>query len=184
MASQQGTITITGFVATEPLRLGREESNPVCTFRMASTRGYFHVRRNQWEERATTWMTVKAYKSLAANVLDSIHKGQPVMVNGVLETEEWTDRHGDHQSAVIIEASCIGHHLGLGVSSFTRRKSRVALPDDHHDEPHNADAQKVARTLTRQNAPYSASPKTEYHPFATQQPTIPPAAAQKTLQPA
>lgn len=133
MAIQQGTITITGFVATEPLRIGREEHNPVCTFRMASTRGYFHVRRNQWEERATTWMTVKAYKALAANVLQSVHKGQPIVVNGILETEEWTDKHGDHQSAVIIEASCIGHHLGLGVSSFTRKRSRIS---NHAEEQH------------------------------------------------
>ncbi|MFT8704347.1 single-stranded DNA-binding protein [Bifidobacterium aquikefiricola] len=182
MASQQGTITITGFVATEPLQIGREESNPVCTFRLASTRGYFHVKRNQWEERATTWMTVKAYKHLASNVLQSIHKGQPVVVSGVLETEEWTDKHGDHQSAVIIEASCIGHHLGLGVSSFTRKKSPVAASSDHHESA-DPDAHKVARTATGKIPIPMSDPKADYQPFAPQ-PSNPPAAATQSLQPA
>ncbi|MFT8359063.1 single-stranded DNA-binding protein [Bifidobacterium aquikefiri] len=183
MASQQGTITITGFVATEPLRIGREESNPVCTFRLASTRGYFHVRRNQWEERATTWMTVKAYKTLAANVLQSIHKGQPVVVSGVLETEEWTDRNGDHQSAVIIEASCIGHHLGLGVSSFTRKKASIALPSERHHKDAHPDVHKVVSIATNQTPIQASGRKTNYRPFESQ-PTNVSATATQSLQPA
>lgn len=58
------------------------------------------------------------------NLLQSLHKGDPVMVSGGLVTEEWTSG-GQSHSTMVLEADGVGHDLNLGQGSFTRIK-----PDD------------------------------------------------------
>lgn len=119
--AQQGTITISGFVAADPVSFGRNQGLSACSFRMGCTRRYFDNASNTWKEHPTTWITVKAFRSLASNVRFSIHKGDPVLVTGVLNTEVWQSDGAD-RSRMVIEAAGIGHDLGFGVSSFQRFK--------------------------------------------------------------
>ena len=127
MASQQASVTVTGFVGKDPLRLGSEGSTPVCTFRIASTRSHYDASAKQWVEHPTTWMSVKAYRNLASNVLHSVHKGDPLVVTGILGTEEWM-REGKRQNTLVLEASSIGHDLSLGTSQFTRVRAGGSQP--------------------------------------------------------
>lgn len=64
MAIQQAAVTITGFVAGDPV-LGGTDTFPVLTFRMGSTRSRFNQSTQQWEDFATAWITVKAFRALA-----------------------------------------------------------------------------------------------------------------------
>lgn len=84
--------------------------------------GYYDAKTKAWREFPTTWMTVKAFKTLANNVLQSLHKGDPVLVTGSLSTEEWT-KEGQKRSALVLEADGIGHDMAMGVSTFQRVKS-------------------------------------------------------------
>nr|WP_232782365.1 hypothetical protein [Bifidobacterium breve] len=52
MAIQQAAVTITGFVAGDPV-LGGTDTFPVLTFRMGSTRSRFNQSTQQWEDFAT-----------------------------------------------------------------------------------------------------------------------------------
>lgn len=120
MAIQQGQITITGFAGNDPtLRGGQDESRSACRFRLASTRGYMD-RNGVWREQATTWGTVKAFRTLALNVVNSVRKGDAVIVTGILTTETWRAENGDTRSSMIIEASNIGHDLNYGVSAMRK----------------------------------------------------------------
>ncbi|MSS12187.1 single-stranded DNA-binding protein [Bifidobacterium tsurumiense] len=118
--TQQGTVTITGYVGNEPVSFGRDDV--ACSFRIGSTRSYYQASSNQWHEHPTTWITVKAFRNLATNTRMSIHKGDPVIVTGVLNTEEWV-QDGNKRSRMVVEASSIGHDLSMGYSQFTRLKS-------------------------------------------------------------
>lgn len=120
MAQQQTTVTITGFVGSEPTRFGREDA--ACSFRIGSTRSYYQAASKQWVDQPTTWISVKAFRALATNVCLSVHKGDPVMVTGVLGTEEWV-QDGNRRSRLVVEASSVGHDLSLGRSQFTRIRS-------------------------------------------------------------
>lgn len=64
MAIQQAAVTITGFVAGDPV-LGGTDTFPMLTFRMGSTRSRFNQSTQQWEDFATAWITVKAFRALA-----------------------------------------------------------------------------------------------------------------------
>ena len=111
MAIQQGQITITGFLGSEPTPLGMHDgARAACRFRLACTRGY-RDGAGRWQSLPTTWITVKAFRELALNIVNSLHKGQAVIVVGVLSTEEWKDEDGNPRSHTFIEASNVGHDL-------------------------------------------------------------------------
>lgn len=123
--AQQAQITIIGNVGKDPVRLGQEGGTPACSFRLASTPGFWNRDTRQWQDLPTTWIRVKAFWSLAANVLTSVRKGDPVIVTGTLVTEQWT-RDGMVQTALAIEADAIGHDLNRGTGVFTRKAASTA----------------------------------------------------------
>lgn len=115
----QSQITITGNVGADPTRFGQEGGTPACSFRLASTRSFWNRRTNAWQEATTTWITVKAFRSLALNAMQSLHKGDAVIVSGTLATEEW-ERDGMTRTNLVIEAATVGHDLTKGRSMFVR----------------------------------------------------------------
>ncbi|KFI57916.1 single-stranded DNA-binding protein [Bifidobacterium cuniculi] len=130
MALQQGLVTITGFLGSEPVLFGREGGRPACTFRLGSTR-YYLDREGEWQQLPTTWITVKAFRTLALNMVNSFHKGEPVIVSGVLGTEEWTSEpDGVRHARVVIEASNAGHDLNYGVTAIRKIPRDTKAPAD------------------------------------------------------
>ncbi|MDO4913890.1 MAG: single-stranded DNA-binding protein [Bifidobacteriaceae bacterium] len=114
---QQLSVTMNGFVGNEPETFGKNDVG--ITFRLANTRRYFSNEDKQWCNGTTTWLTVKAYRSLANNIKQSVRKGDPLIVNGVLHTEEW-EHEGSKRSRVILEAQNVGHDLAFGTTQFER----------------------------------------------------------------
>lgn len=107
-----------GRVGTEPRRF--ETSNGCgCSFRMASTRRYYDRNAQEWKDGPTLWITVKAFRTLAQNALASVHKGQPVIVAGMLAAEEWEDD-GTQRFSTAVYADSLGHDLARGTSQFSK----------------------------------------------------------------
>lgn len=114
------SITLTGRLGSDPTSYGTTTQS-ICTFRLGSSRGYYDRARQAWKEQPTTWVTVKTYRNLAANVSRCLHKGDPVIVSGYLITEEWADRRtGERRSVNVIEATSVGHDISQGISLFSR----------------------------------------------------------------
>ena len=142
MAQQQATLTISGYVGSDPVNFSRNENAPACSLRIGSTSSYYHNEEKAWKERPTTWMTVKAYKSLASNVLKSVHKGDAIVVCGNLNTESW-HKDGEDRSRVVLEATSIGHDLNRGISEFTKTsyaKSKNAANAESKNKDYNESA--------------------------------------------
>ncbi|MCH9275807.1 single-stranded DNA-binding protein [Bifidobacterium amazonense] len=125
MALQQGLVTITGRVGSTPQGFGHSSPPTICTFRLGCTRGYYDANR-QWRSTPTTWITVKTFRALAANVISSVRTGQPVIVVGVLATEEWTAENGDKRSRTVLEASNVGHDLNYGTTYLNQPRRDAA----------------------------------------------------------
>lgn len=120
MAQQQGLLTITGYVGANPVPFNREGMPHASSFRLASTHHYFDNRAQQWRDLPTTWITVKAYRTLSENICQSFKKGEPVIVTGVLATETWNGENGESRSRTVLEASNAGHDLNYGVTALRR----------------------------------------------------------------
>ena len=134
MAINEIKTTVFGFMGTQPTRLGQPGSTPVCSFRLGSTPAHYDAAAGVWKRKSTTWLTVKAFRTLAVNALACLHKGDPVMVTGSLVTEEWTSDGQPHSSLVLV-ADGIGHDLARGQDTFTRIRSDTAPIDEGADGP-------------------------------------------------
>lgn len=122
------TITLTGIVATPPKHIVTSEQLQITSFRLASTQRRYDKAKQSWVDAETNWYTVTAFRSLAANAIGSILKGQRVIVTGRLRVREWAteERSGIN---VEVDADSLGHDLTFGTSVFTRTPTAAATPD-------------------------------------------------------
>lgn len=110
-------VTAVGWAATKPKEV--TGGVPFTSFRLASTPRFFDTRQGAWVDGRTEWVTVKVFRDIALNVAASIGKGDPVLVHGRLCTEEWQSESG-LRTAMVIEATALGHDLTRGRGVFVR----------------------------------------------------------------
>ncbi|NEG69505.1 single-stranded DNA-binding protein [Bifidobacterium choloepi] len=161
MALQQGLVTITGRVGGEPQKFERDGEFIGCQFRLGCTRSYMG-RNGEWCKMPTTWITVKAFRTLGKNVMMSIHKGEAVFVHGLLNTDEWMTQAGEPMSRIVIEATVIGHDLNFYVSEAKRLRPASAPANDQQPDgqnipniPNNQNNQSMTTNAPLANSPVS-----------------------------
>lgn len=113
------TVTIQGNVANDPTRHTTSRGDTVINFRLASAQRWFDSRTGTWNDGATNWYDVSAFRQLAENAKSSLHVGDPVIVTGRLKVRRW-ESNGKSGTAVEIEAEAIGHNMRLGASAFAK----------------------------------------------------------------
>lgn len=111
-------ITLTGWVGSDVSLREVPGGQPVANFRVATTSRKF--RNNQWEDGATTWYSIRAWRRLADNVHGSIRRGDPVVVHGKLEADVWTKEDGTTNTQLVVTATSVGHDLSRGTAVFTK----------------------------------------------------------------
>ncbi|EFA22605.1 single-stranded DNA-binding protein [Bifidobacterium gallicum] len=136
MALQQALVTINGFLGSDVQEFGNEPSHSGSMFRLGSTRRY-QDKSGEWRNLPTTWITVKAFRTLGQNAAMSLRKGDPVVVTGLLSTENWQGPDGSGRSRMVLDAQIIGHDLSFGISNFKRPGTKEA--------PHATDARPQSR---------------------------------------
>jgi single-strand DNA-binding protein len=119
MSTNDLTVTLVGWVGTEPKHYTGPSTTPFTSFRMANTRRYFDRAQNVWADGRTEWFTVKVWRQSALNVAASLRKGDPVLVHGRLATEQWESPEGPRTS-LVLEALAIGPDLTYGRATFAR----------------------------------------------------------------
>lgn len=122
------TMTVTGWVATEPRHVVGPTGTHLTSFRLASTSRYLDRDKGEWVDGHTEWFTVRVFRSASMTVKDSIEKGQPVVVQGRFSTHEWESDSGP-RTDLIINATSLGHDLTRGVAKFTRAIGDASLED-------------------------------------------------------
>lgn len=114
-------ITVTGVVGADPRLHVTPQGLAIASFRLASTRRYFDRTKGTWEDGDTNWYSVSGFRQLAQNMMDSIERGQRVVVHGRLRVRAW-DNGEKSGTSVEIEADAIGHDLSWGTSRYTKVK--------------------------------------------------------------
>src|SRR5215471_14121715 len=105
------TVTLAGYVATEPHYKTINDEIPHVTMRVAWTSRYRDRETGEWRDGKTSFANV---------VVSSLRKGQAIVVMGRLQVRDFDDREGKRRIAVDIEADAIGHDLYRGVAHFQR----------------------------------------------------------------
>ena len=95
-------ITLVGRIGQEPEAIGTG-----IRFRMA-TNDRVKNADGDWEDKDTSWFTVKAWKTLAEHSKNNLKKGNEVIVVGVMREESWTDNEGKKRTSFEVVAESIG----------------------------------------------------------------------------
>ncbi|MFF8955935.1 single-stranded DNA-binding protein [Streptomyces sp. NPDC014894] len=128
-------VTVVGNVATQ-VDYRETATGGMARFRVAVTPRRWDRQRESWTDGRTSFYTVFAWRTLAANLAGSLSVGDPVVVHGRLRVreEERETSHDDSRGTspgtsdggvqrrtfVDIEAVSAGHDLTRGTSAFRR----------------------------------------------------------------
>lgn len=94
-------ITIVGRLGKDPEAIGSGARFTVATKdRVKNDKG-------EWEDRDTSWWTVKAWKTLGQQTLSSLKKGQEVIIYGTIYQENWKDSNGNARTSYEVNAESI-----------------------------------------------------------------------------
>jgi single-strand DNA-binding protein len=114
------TVTLAGYVATEPHYKTVNDETPHVSMRVAWTSRVRDRETGEWRDGKTSFANVNCWRKLANNVVSSLRKGQAIVVTGRLQVRDFDDREGRRRIAVDIEADAVGHDLSRGVAHFQR----------------------------------------------------------------
>ncbi|MDR0950896.1 MAG: single-stranded DNA-binding protein [Candidatus Ancillula sp.] len=127
-------ITTTGFVASDPIFFDKNTqkndfaSKDFASFRFGSSPRYYDEKSKSWLDGNTTWYDIQTFGSLAKNVVESISKGDPIIVSGLIRTRIWEDQEGRERTNLVIKADSIGHDLVFGQTKFSRNSNEGKTP--------------------------------------------------------
>lgn len=115
-------VTLQGHVGG-PVTLRPAGDSTVANLRVACTPRRLKRATGEWVDGETQWYSVSAWRHLGEHCARSLHTGDPVIVHGRLSTRTYVDKNGVEVSSLEVEALLVGHDLGRGISSFTKRPS-------------------------------------------------------------
>ena len=141
-------------VADPELKFGQGSGTAICKMRVVAADRRMNQQTKEWEDGDTLWMDVVCFKQLAENVVESVVKGDLIILTGKIKTEEWDDREtGAKRSKVAMVADTVSASLQFRT-----------IP---HGEPRRTQAPAPAAQAYGAAAPsaYSQAPQEEEPPF-------------------
>ncbi|QNE77344.1 single-stranded DNA-binding protein [Streptomyces finlayi] len=91
----------------------------MARFRFAVTPRRWDREKQAWADGHTSFYTVFAWRTLAANLAGSVSVGEPLVVHGRLKVRD-EEREGRRTTFADIEAVAVGHDLSRGTAAFRR----------------------------------------------------------------
>jgi single-strand DNA-binding protein len=122
----EAQISLTGYVATQPVTKTLISGTPTLTMRVAWTPRKRDRLTGEWIDDTTSYVTVNCWRKLATNVGTCVRKGDPVVVTGRVSVRPF-EKDGIRRIAVEIDASSVGHDLNRGVASFQRVRPQTGM---------------------------------------------------------
>ncbi|MFI6119223.1 single-stranded DNA-binding protein [Streptomyces sp. NPDC051064] len=128
-------VTLVGNAATA-VDFREAATGPTARFRLAVTPRRWDREQQAWTDGRTSFYTVWARRTLAANLSGSVSVGEPLVVHGRLKVRE-EERDGVWKTSVDIEAVAVGHDLTRGTAAFRRvvRAGPALTAPTHRQKP-------------------------------------------------
>lgn len=131
-------ITVVGNIVGDPELRFTPSGAAVCNFRIASTPRRYDKQQQEWIDGEAMFLGCAAWKRLAENVAESLHKGMRVIVQGRLKSRTYETRDGEKRTAYEIDVQDCGPSLMYAGTKIERsRESSVQEPtqDDPWGKP-------------------------------------------------
>ncbi|HET6910507.1 MAG TPA: single-stranded DNA-binding protein [Mycobacteriales bacterium] len=92
----------------------------VTKFRLACSGRRFDGRTNEWISTPPVYLNVNCWRQLGDNVMQSLRKGDSVVVMGRLTYREWDDGNGGRRHDYDVDANAVGPDLSRYVATLSR----------------------------------------------------------------
>lgn len=112
-----------GGVVTDPEFRFTASGKPLCSFRIA-VKGRKKVGDREWADGEPYYLEVTWFDRSAENLVNTVTKGDTVLVNGRLEPNVWTDKAGNERRELRMVAEDVG--VSLRWSSWAKTENHAA----------------------------------------------------------
>jgi single-strand DNA-binding protein len=112
--------TVMGRLVANPESRTTRGGVPFTAFRLASTVRRPNPQTREYEDGPTNFFNVTAFRTLGANVGNSLSKGDPVVVYGRMRVNQWMRSDNIPATSVEIDAYSVGHDLTWGTTSLVK----------------------------------------------------------------
>ena len=108
-------VTLVGRLAADPELRRTGSGKSVTSFRIAVDR--------PTSEKITDWLDIVAWEQRAEFVANNFTKGQEILVDGELQSRNWTDKDGNKRTSIEVKANVVRF-----VGSRNERNEQQAQP--------------------------------------------------------
>lgn len=130
----QTTITIVGNLTDDPELRFTPNGTAVASFSVAVNPRRYDATAGAWKDGEPAFHRVAAWRHLAEHIVESLHKGDRVIVAGTLAQRHWEDeKTGEKRSAWQLTADVVGPDLTYAIALVTKAQRTVrgdVAPDD------------------------------------------------------
>lgn len=151
MADNNNTITVVGRIGQEPELHTLANGQEVLNFRVA-TNERKRAADGTFFDGPTSWFQVAAWGNLARNAQLSFHRGQRVVVHGILRVTEFQPQGGGRTYKAELRATALGHDLSWGTSTFTDA-GRASQQQQQAEAPRHEPVREPNREPERETVP-------------------------------
>ncbi|MFJ3867886.1 single-stranded DNA-binding protein [Streptomyces nigra] len=113
-------ITVQGNLVDDPELKFTPAGHAVAKFRIASTPRTFDKSTNEWRDGETLFLTVSAWRRLAENVVETLHRGDRAVVVGALKQRSYEDREGVKRTVYEMDAEDVAASLKNATAAVTK----------------------------------------------------------------
>ena len=127
-----------GNLVADPRQQATASGLKVTKFRIASNGRRFDPTSRDFVDTDPCFMNVTCWRQLGDNVMQSLRKGDTVLVYGRLRFSEYDDNTngGGRKQSYEIDATCVGPDLSRYVTALTRPPRELPqVPDQAQDSP-------------------------------------------------
>ncbi|WP_431709481.1 single-stranded DNA-binding protein [Glutamicibacter uratoxydans] len=129
-------VTIRAVVGTEPHLSITPQGTTMLKFRAATHDRKRDPESGEWSDAGTNWFSVTCFRALAENAMESLRRGDRVIIFGKLQIRQFERNDGSAGTSADLEAYGMGHDLKFGTGNFTRVRhdgATAARPSTHED---------------------------------------------------
>ena len=120
-------VVIQGRMAFDPELKRTDSGTAVCSFRLAVDRSF----KSSDGGRDTDWINCVAWRQTAEFLCRYFSKGKMILVEGRLQSRDWTDKNGNKRTEIEVVAE------GLHFCDTKRSEGSNSIPKDLPDEIQN-----------------------------------------------
>jgi len=113
-------LSLQGNLTQDPAQQVVADGLRVTKFRIACSRRRYDTRTGEWGSTPPVYLNVNCWRQLGDNVMQSLRKGDSVVVMGRLTYREWDDANGGRRHDYDVDASAVGPDLTRTVAQLVR----------------------------------------------------------------